>query len=812
MPWLILIAGPNGAGKSTLTGDPGFQSALGLFPGGALRLLNPDEAAKVYYGGMGQPQDEFESAPYIGSISVSPANSSVLLAGLQGTGTITSGIWRSTNGGVNWTLHNPTSPSLDFATGVTFDPNDATGNTAFAAMGFPGPDSELVTDGLCTASPCNGVFKSTNGGTTWTRLTGLDTAINTALGANMDKNYGRISITTSSPLPGNAGNPANTVIFAAIANSTTDSSTFLAFAKSTNGGTTWSVLTKEPFCDRGSSNGQCFYDMALAIQPGNPALLFAGGAAGAIAGSSNPEPTLLRSTDGGTTWADVSANGSGSATFVQIHVDHHAIAFSPDGTKLYVGNDGGVWSSTDAMTATAGSQHWTDLNAGLQTVQFYPGMSVHPSNTNIAFGGTQDNGSMAYSGVLGWNWEPTCGDGGWTALGPVSGGTFTVFVVCDAVGNGGTIFRSEDSGTGFTPADTGINFNANVDFIPPFIEDPTTQTTVYFETSSLWQSTNQGTSWTAMAGGANLTTGASNGDFLTAMAVAPSDSNTVYVGSAGAEVRVTRNALKEATSTFTPVMTGLSNREVTKIAVDPTTATTAYVTFSGFSGFTGDTAAGHIFKTTTAGTSWSSIDGDLPNVPVNDLLLDPEDPENTIYAGTDIGVFVTTNGGGHWSTLAPGFPNNEVLSLALQASSRLLLAGTHGRGAWEFAVPTVGTPPPIISSLGPTSVESGSAAFTLTVNGSNFSANCVINFNGTALTPTDTSGQPTVLTATVPATDIATAGTFPITVTDTGTGKTSAAMSFVVNPAPDFLVWDDYCFAFECYGYGGWERDLYDSD
>lgn len=51
MPWLILIAGPNGAGKSTLTGDPDFQKALGLFPGGAVRLLNPDEAAKVYYAG-----------------------------------------------------------------------------------------------------------------------------------------------------------------------------------------------------------------------------------------------------------------------------------------------------------------------------------------------------------------------------------------------------------------------------------------------------------------------------------------------------------------------------------------------------------------------------------------------------------------------------------------------------------------------------------------------------------------------------------------------------------------------------------------
>jgi hypothetical protein len=88
----------------------------------------------------------------------------VLLAGLQGTSAIAAGIWRSTNGGVNWTLVNPSNPSQDFATGVAFDPNDATDNTAYAAMGYPGGDAALVSAGVCTASPCNGIFKSTNGG------------------------------------------------------------------------------------------------------------------------------------------------------------------------------------------------------------------------------------------------------------------------------------------------------------------------------------------------------------------------------------------------------------------------------------------------------------------------------------------------------------------------------------------------------------------------------------------------------------------------------------------------------------------------
>jgi hypothetical protein len=759
-----------GTGEENFAGDS-------IYGAGVLKSTNAGGtwAADATFT-VGQPQSEFAAAPYIGSLSVKPGNTSVLLAGIQGTGSaIPSGLYLSADGGVHWALHNPTNPSFDFATGAAFDPNDSTGNTAFAAMGYPFGDMPLVTEGDCTAAPCNGVFKSADGGMTWTRLTGLDTAINNALGANSSKKYGRISITVSTPLPAGSGNPANTEIFAAIADGTTSSSRFLAFAKSTNGGTTWSVLTFEPLCERGSNSGQCFYDMALAIQPGNPLVLFAGGAAGAISNSSNPEPTLLRSLDGGGTWADISADNAGHPDFPQIHVDHHAIAFSPDGTKVYIGNDGGVWSSADAMTATAGNQHWTNLNSGLQTLQFYPAMSAHPTNTSIAFGGTQDNGSMAYSGALTWNWLPLCGDGGWTAVGPVSASAFTAFIVCDAVGNGNTIFRSTDSATTFSSADSGINFTQSVAFIPPFVEDPGTPANVYFGTSRLWQSKNAGTSWVSMAGGADLTAG--GGDVLTTMAVAPTDSNTVYVASGNAAVRVSTNALNGTSATFTLIVAGLPSRPVTHIAIDPTTPATAYITFSGFSGF-GDTD-GHIFKTTSTGSSWASIDGDLPNIPVNDLLLDPEDPENTIYAGTDIGVFVTSNGGAHWSTLAPGLPNVEVLSLALQDSNRLLLAGTHGRSAWEFALPAVGTPVPTISALTPTSVSAGSAQFTLTVSGTNFSANCVVNFNGSALT-TNTSGQPTSLTATVPATDVAAGGNFPITVTDTGTGKTSAPSTFTV--------------------------------
>src|SRR4029077_16850477 len=124
----------------------------------------------------------------------------------------------------------------------------------------------------------------------------------------------------------------------------------------------------------------------------NGSVLFAGGAAFATGSQSQIEaPTLIRSIDGGSTWGDNSLDGGGT----QLHVDHHAIAFTSAGDKVYVGNDGGVWSSTDALNpaVVAGSQHWADLNATLNLTQFYPGNSIHPASDQVIFGGTQDNGT-----------------------------------------------------------------------------------------------------------------------------------------------------------------------------------------------------------------------------------------------------------------------------------------------------------------------------------------------------------------------------------------------------------------------------------
>src|SRR5262249_35421195 len=194
------------------------------------------------------------------------------------------------------------------------------------------------------------------------------------------------------------------------------------------------------------------------------------------------------------------------------------------------------------------------------------------------------------------------------------------------------------------------------------------------------------------------------------------------------------------------------------IAIDPADITghTAYVSFSGFSFVNTNLGvndpAGHIFKTTNGGATWTDVScsvavcttpaaTDLPNTPVNDLVIDPDVP-NIIYAATDEGVFVgdCTLAPCAWSTLSTGLPHVVVLSLRLHEPSRTLRAATHGRGAWDINLNNFSFTGPHISSLSPTSSNAGGAQFTLTVNGSGLTGG-TIHFDTTALAPTGTQSD-----------------------------------------------------------------------
>jgi hypothetical protein len=134
---------------------------------------------------------------------------------------------------------------------------------------------------------------------------------------------------------------------------------------------------------------------------------------------------------------------------------------------------------------------------------------------------------------------------------------------------------------------------------------------------------------------------------------------------------------------WTLISSSLPNRWVTRVAFDPVNASTLYVTFSGLRW---EENEGRVFKSINSGGTWTDISGDLPEAPVNCLVVDPELPER-VYVGTDVGCYFTSNEGADWQVLGSGLPNAPVLDLKFHQGTRTLVAGTHGRSMYSLALP-----------------------------------------------------------------------------------------------------------------------------
>jgi hypothetical protein len=799
----------NGHAQSTLivvgTGESNFAQD-NIYGAGVLRSTD---------GGQTWQQDstftesasqgEFASGPYIAALAVQPNKTNpVIFAAVQGTdffagGSLPSGIYISSDGAAHWMRIQPGSASasgapFNPATDVVFDASDPSGNTVYAALGDPVGDPASFT-----TQPCNGIYISTNLGQSWGRVTGVDAASSAS-------SYGRISLAIA---PGSS--PATSTLFVAIADATTGSDNLLTVLSGTgimaNGsGSAFTAIYPNAsnlpdFCEP-----LCYYDMKLAVVPGSAgSLIFVGGSAQPhLRGAAFGNSSIYRSSDGGGTWQDFSADGSGNNTFA--HVDVHAFDFAAgSGSQIlgmFVGNDGGVWASPDAFNpaTTAGNQHWADLNTvtgnantSLNITQFYPGISLHPATDQIIYGGTQGNNIQESSGSLSWSGAEACPyDGGYTAIDQQV--PSTVYASCSYLGGVGTLNKNTQNGVPGNDginwvaidSNNGINFSDNADFIPPFVIDTVNSQNLYFGTFRLYQTINAGGSWSVIS--ADLTTNGSK-NFITTIAVAPSDSNTIYAGTSDGLIWQSSEALQGASDIHGVKQISQPSRQVSAIAIDPLVPKSAFVSYSGFScpGVSGCDGLGHLFFTNNSGAAWTNVDGNLPDVPVNDIVIDPDDStDNTTYVATDSGVYASANATAGsattWTVLQTGLPNSQVLSLRLNNASRTLVAATHGRGMWNIKLPTA-SQAIALTSLSPVSAMAGDPAFLLTATGNNFTAQSVINFNGTPLATTFVN--PTTLTATVPTAQISCAGALFVGVTDPAEGSTNP-LRFTVGGGCDF--------------------------
>jgi uncharacterized repeat protein (TIGR01451 family) len=577
----------------------------------------------------------FGGGAHINQIAVDPASPSVVLAAVWRFPASSAGIYRSTDGGNTWAQVLPGAG----ATSVTFS---STGSVAYAA----------ISDYFGTSEA--GIYKSTDGGQSWT-------AANGSGGTQLPLANAGVPIVGEIQLAMAPSSPTTLYVSIEGLNTFAPLSPNSIFV-SIDGGATWNPTAANPFSVQAAGNK----GMVLTVHPTNPNIVFVG------------EQNLFRSLDGGHTWAVVTSSANGNVN--NLFGDIRSFGFSAGGVVLYVGCDGGPWSTEDAANQNI---NWTNLTATLAITQFYPGLSINPSNVSLAFAGSQDQGVQQYSGSQIWTTVQPC-DGGWTAIDPNV--TNNVYIVCET----GTvqILKSINGGGTFAAAQTGINGADRVAFIPPMVLDHSNPQNLYFGTHRIYQTTNGAASWTPISG--DLTTG-TNSPTISTIAVAPNDSNRVYVGTSDGRVQTTANATAGPAAIWTNVTGTLPNRAVSQVVVDPSNASTAYAVMSGFT-FGADTQ-GHVFKTTNAGATWADISGNLPNIPADDLVVDP-DVGNWLYVATDIGVYATANGGTSWTPFGNGLPRTVVSSLKLHEPSRTLRAATMGRSAWDIIAPL---PQPILS-------------------------------------------------------------------------------------------------------------------
>lgn len=708
------------------------------------------------------PDTFFGGGARMNWLAVSPANPSVLLAAVWRWPHSAAGIYRSADGGNTWAQVFSGAPGSQ----VFFD---SIGQHAYAAMGDYYGSSQ------------DGVYASSDAGQTWTLDDGTGNNRLPA-GANM----GSITLAMAPS--------RSTTLYASVSQTSSFPPAPSGFFKTVDGGQNWTPVSQLPLSPY--DTGIPEWGATVGVSPADPDILLAGNI------------DLYRSLDGGTTWADI-RQGSNQI----IHVDMHALAFAPDGSVVYVGHDGGVVSSTN-VTGPASSLIWNNLNQQLAVTEFYPGISFNPINPqNFLIAGSQDNGTQVYSGSLTWN-NVACGDGGWTAVDPQN--TNNVYAECQY----NYLLKSTAGGAAntFNYITGNINTNDRVAFIAPLVMDPASPQTLYFGTYRVYRTSDGAGSWAPVS--SDLTDNL--GSTLTTIAVAPSDSNTVYAGTDDGVVHVTSNATAGAGASWTQANTGLPRRYLSQVAVSPTDPATAYATFSGFTGF-GDTL-GHIFKTVSLGSSWTDISGNFPDIPVNDIAIDPDIP-GTLYIATDIGVFSTDDDGQQWAPLAPGLPYTETLAVKVHSPTRTLIAATYGRSMWKLALPVISTasqPSASNLSFGQQIVGSSSAPMPLTISnaGNNLldvsyvtltgdfaqtnncgpgiaaGAGCVINVvftpttTGTrtgALTILDnTAASPRALTVTGPGVDYSVTAAQGATTTATITAGQTASYSLLLTPLGGF--------------------------
>ncbi len=585
-------------------------------------------------GATWTPRTDFMPTLTVGALAFDPSTPATVYCG-TGEGNfywwLGAGVLRSTNGGATWSVRattpfvgqgffdlivDPTNGNhlLAATTGGVYESTDGgvvwqrrrTARTWDLAMSPAGGATAEVL-----AACADGLFRSTNGGTTWTRVNLSGVA----------GGFTRLAVAIS------RSNPAVAYAFGAV-----DRTAFL-WRRTTADGTFTAVAPPT-----GMIVGNAWYNWILEVSRDTDAQIYLGGV------------DIIRGTLSGTTWSWVTiSNKVGD----DIHPDQHAVAIDPvNPDMIYVGNDGGVFRSPNRGT------NWTPLNDGLGITEIeYIAQDL--GSSRWLFGGTQDNGSIRYTGRLVWD-HAAGGDGG--DCGVNLSNPDTVFHTHFEMGMGRSTSRG-DAGS-FVWIGPTVPQTYQKLFYPPL---EVNGNTVAQAGQSVFVSRNNGTEWREVA----LPTG------VVASAMFMPSPDNVYVGSTNGRLfRI--SWMGAAWSAATEITSPRPSSWISDIYVSPADANRIWVTITTMGG-------GRVFRSDNAGVNWIDRSAGLPRLPINAVQVDPGDP-NRLWVAADLGVFQSIDGGGSWSAFSNGLPNALAADLLFHPHARVLRVALRNRGVWEIPV------------------------------------------------------------------------------------------------------------------------------
>lgn len=642
-------------------------------------------------------------------------------------GSVSGGIWKTTDGGSSWfplddqmnnlavcsMVMDPKNPNIIYAgTGEGFNNYDAmlgagifkttdagatwsqlssTNNTNFYYVNRLAIDS---TNDALYAATLYGLFKSTDGGNTFTIPIPSNYGKTGNMGSCSDIVISYTSPTTIFASFGlflqsqiwRSNDGGNTFSFnyqklgngrIELASSLSDPLTVYAsfmnytsyeidaLCATNDGGNTWSAKIVPGPNSEGTSSytaNQGWYNNAITVDPDSANTLYAAGI------------DTWKSTNYGINWNQITNAYSSTSSLPSVHADIHTLVFAPSNHNIiYLGCDGGIYKSLDR------GKTLVSMNNNLAITQFYSGAVAPTSQTY--YGGAQDNYTLMYDSG---KWQEIVGGDG----GDVNVDFNNPNNVYAELPNFISI-KSSTNPPSFYYAQSGIPINKSTHealdrtlFITPVSMDPNKSQTLVAGTYRIYRTINGAKTWTSISSDLTGDGTGSQGSNISAVIVAKGNSNIIYAACTNGKIWVTKNdsiwtEIDQISSNGTPYAW------CTSIATNPTDDGTVYATYSGY------VADKKVIKSTNYGQTWANVSGNLPNIPVECLVVNPHNLQNLII-GTDLGIFSSFDGGVSWAQDNSGLANVAVFDLDYRSSDNTIFAATHGRGMYSAPLTITG--------------------------------------------------------------------------------------------------------------------------